>query len=135
MKQIKIDMIRSKIYSDGTMTDHTELARVGFTDDDYEIYVNTDDTGKIPHFHYIKAHEWNAFHTSIRIDKAKYFHHGTKQDILNSKQKKELVNFLQAESKNKRFKTNWEYLVSIWNDNNSDTVIDENIEIPDYDPL
>lgn len=45
MKQIKIDMIRSKIYSDGTMTDYTELARVGFTDDDYEIYINTDDIG------------------------------------------------------------------------------------------
>lgn len=40
-----------------------------------------------------------------------------------------------SESKNKRFKTNWEYLISIWNDNNSDTAIDENIEIPDYNLL
>ena len=124
-----------QIYNDGTFKDYTEMARIGFTNDNYEIYINTDDPGKTAHFHYRKAKDWKAFHTCIQIEKAKYFHHGNKQDVLNSKQKKELVNFLQAESKNKRFKTNWEYLVSMWNDNNSDVIIDENIEMPDYNLL
>ena len=32
-----------------TQQELLEMARVGFTDDDYEVYVNTDDPGKIPH--------------------------------------------------------------------------------------
>ena len=35
-------------------TTDLEIARIGFTDDEYEIYVVTDDNGKIPHFHYLK---------------------------------------------------------------------------------
>lgn len=124
-----------QMFNDGTMKDYTEMARVGITDDDYEIYINTNDGGKIPHFHYRKANDWKAFHTCIMIEKPEYFHHGSKQDVLNSKQKKELVEFLNAKPKNKRYETHWEYLVSMWNDNNSDVEIDETIQMPDYQQL
>lgn len=124
-----------QIFNDGTMKDYTEMARVGITDDDYEIYINTNDGGKIPHFHYRKAKNWNEFHTCIMIEKADYFHHGSKQDILNSKQKKELVEFLANKPKSKRYQTNWELLVEMWNLNNSDVEIDEDIIIPDYQQL
>lgn len=29
-----------------------EMARVGFTSDSFEVYVNTNDSGDTPHFHY-----------------------------------------------------------------------------------
>lgn len=32
-----------QMFNDGTMKDYTEMARVGITDDDYEIYINTND--------------------------------------------------------------------------------------------
>ena len=108
-------------YADASMKDFTEMARVGITDDNYEIYVNTNDSGKIPHFHYRKANDWAAFHTCIKIE-----------DILNSKQKKELVEFLKDKPKSKRYETNWDLLVEMWNLNNSDVEIDEGVEMPDY---
>lgn len=57
-----------------------------------------------------------------------------KKDKFNSKERKELVSFLQSKSKNKRFKdfTNWEVLLSLWNMNNSKVEIDEDVEMPNY---
>ena len=62
-----------------------------------------------------------------------YFHHTGKEDILTPKQKKYLDDFLQEESKkNKRYKTNWEYALSMWNDNNTGkTQVDETSEVFD----
>ena len=47
------------------------------------------------------------------------------------------VNFLKEEcKKNKRYKTNWEYALSMWNDNNMDkTQVDETSEVLDYTKL
>ena len=66
-----------------------------------------------------------------------YFHHTGKEDILTPKQKKYLDDFLQEESKkNKRYKTNWEYALSMWNDNNTGkTQVDETSEVLDYTKL
>lgn len=112
-----------------------EMARIGFTNDSYEVYVNTDDPGDIPHFHYRKKGTWEG-HTYIRLDKPEYFQHGDKQATLNSKQKKELVNFLKSKPlKAKRFDTNWEYLINEWNANNSNIEIAEDTKMPDYNKL
>ena len=118
-----------------TQQELLEMARVGFTDDDYEVYVNTDDPGKIPHFHYRKKNDWNKFHTCIKIEKPEYFIHGNKDGILNNKQKKALINFLKSKPNNKRYNTNWEVLVDLWNFNNSDVEVDEDLEMPDYKNL
>lgn len=115
--------------------EHTllEMARVGITSDNYEIVVFTDDGGKIPHFHMRDAvTKGHKFHTCIRFDSVRYFHRGNKQDTLNSKERKDLVKFLSGKCHNKRYKTNWEYALSMWNDNNSDTYIDENSTMPNY---
>ena len=62
--------------------------------------------------------------------------HTGKEDILTPKQKKYLVAFLKEESKNKRYKTNWEYALSMWNDNNTDKPqVDETSEVLDYTQL
>ena len=112
-----------------------EMARVGFFDE-YEIYIHTDDPGNIPHFHIWDAEtRGNKYHTCIMIQVPEYFHHTGKEDTLNHKDKKDLMNFLIDKPKNKRFKTNWEYLVSMWNDNNSMIQVDEDQEIPDYTKL
>lgn len=114
--------------------DLTEMARVGFTSDNvFEVYVHTDDSGKIPHFHVWDAEtKGDKFHTCIRIDSPAYFHHTGKEGVLNSKEKKNLVQFLKSSCKNKKFDTNWELLVFMWNLNNSDVEIDSMQEMPDY---
>ena len=76
-------------------------------------------------------------HTCVCLDKIEYFHHTGKEDILTPKQKKFLFDFLKEEcKKNKRYKTNWEYALSMWNDNNKDkTQVDETSEVLDYTKL
>ena len=109
-----------------------EMARLGYFDD-YEIFVFTNDSGKIPHFHIRDSNTMGQkFHTCIRIDKAEYFHHTGKEDILNKKERKELVNFLNSKYRNRDNETNWSHLVDLWNDNNSDIELDDNTNMPDY---
>ena len=113
-----------------------EMARVGFIADEYEVYIHTDDPGNIPHFHIWDAEtRGQKFHTCICIESPEYFHHTGKEDYLNSSMRKELVRFLKSKSKNKRFSSNWEYLVSMWNDNNSKINVPEDITMPDYTKL
>lgn len=114
-----------------------EMARIGTTKDDYEIVIFTNDGGKIPHFHYRDANtRGRKFHTCIRLDSAQYFHHGGKRDILNVKQRKELVDFLlsNAEEEDEGY-TNWMLLLREWNRNNSDVKIDRNSKMPNYKAL
>ena len=112
------------------------MARVGSTSDKYEIYVNTNDGGKFPHFHYRDAKDWKKFHTCIRIDVAEYFLHEGKEDKLNAKQLKNLYKFLKSDvtlSKYRgKFKNNYELICFLWDLNNSDVQIPENIDMPDY---
>lgn len=78
--------------------------------------------GIIPHFHLLNESE-NKF-TAIRLDAPYYFLHGDKNYILNSKEKKELINWLNSSNIN-GVKTvdkngilpscNWENLRNSWN--------------------
>lgn len=112
-----------------------EMARVGIFDR-YEVYIRIDDPGKIPHFH-IRDYttKGQQFHTCIQIYKPKYFHHTGTEDILNSKMKKSLINFMTSPSKNKRFDNNWQLLLAMWNLNNSGIEVDESQVMPDYNEL
>lgn len=110
-----------------------EMSRVGFIQDRFDVYVHTDDPGKLPHFHiWDKETKGKNFHTCIRIDCAEYFHHTGKTDTLNTKMRKELMNFLLSPAKSNRYNTNWELLVDLWNLNNSDVEIDPSTPIPNY---
>lgn len=111
-----------------------EMARLGFIND-LEIYVRTDDPGKIPHFHICdRETKGQKFHTCVQISKCAYFKHTGKEDTLNSKQRKDLVEFLGKIHKSKKF-SNWEYLIAIWNDNNSDVEVPVDCQMPDYTKL
>lgn len=111
-----------------------EMSQIGRFND-CTVYVRSNDAGKIPHFHIVDSNTLgNLFHTCIRIDKPEYFHHTGKEDVLNSKDRKDLIQFLKFEPKSKRYRgwTNWELLVDQWNINNSDVEIDEDQVMPDY---
>jgi len=119
-----------------------EMARLGFIKDkqgkknEYEVYLYTNDPGKIAHFH-MRDVETNGqkFNTYIEIEKAEYFHHEGKEDVLNSIQKQNLINFLNE--KNSKFfdLTNYQVMIKFWNINNSDVEIDEETEIPNYSQM
>lgn len=99
-----------------------EMSQIGCVDR-FQIYVRTNDPGKIPHFHmWDKATHGQNFHTCIRIDKAEYFHHTGKEDVLSSKEKKLLVQFLNSIDPLDNI-TYWEVLVKEWDRNNSDVFI------------
>ena len=111
------------------------MSRVGYSNG-YEVYVNTDDPGNIPHFHYRDKDDWSKFHSCIRIDKADYFQHEGKEDTLNAHQRKDLQEFMESPVDDikygKSFKNNWELVCFLWNINNSTKRIDDNIKMPNY---
>lgn len=116
-------------------TDIYGMARVGFSGD-LEVYVNTNDAGKIPHFHLRDSVEWDKFHTCVRIDSAEYFLHEGKEDVLNSGQRKELDKFMRSKVTLKKYKdkfnNNWELVCFLWYMNNYDVMIPDDIEQPNY---
>lgn len=114
-----------------------EMARVGFIDDEYEVYIHTDDPVNIPHFHIWDAEtRGQKFHTCIKIESPEYFHHTGKEDYLNSSMRKELIKFLKSKpTKLKRYDTNWEVVVDMWNANNSKANVPDDLPMPDYTKL
>ena len=109
-----------------------EMAQIGTTEDGYVVFVRSNDSGNIPHFHYFDAETFgDKFHSCIRLDSPAYFPHEGKDDVLNHKQRKNLVSCLK--SPYRRFGiTQWEHLLIEWNDNNEHANVDEDIDMPDY---
>lgn len=105
----------------------------------FDVYIETDDLGKIPHFHVRKYgknghYEWE---TCIRYDSAEYFLHGRHKDKLPDKKiAKQLDAMLrQVNPKLRNQTTFWQSCVDQWNLNNSDVELDPDIEQPDYTQL
>ena len=111
-----------------------EMAKVGPLNDELVIYIWTNDGGNIPHFHIVdKATMGNEFHTCVKIMSAEYFHHTGKEDVLNSKQKKALMNFFTMSDK---WGDNyWDIVLQEWNRNSSKIEVDRNLPTPDYTKL
>ena len=111
-----------------------EMAKVGEMDNKLVIYVRSNDAGNIPHFHIVdKQTLGDKFHTCIKIESPEYFHHEGKEDTLNSKQRKNLIEFFK---KSDKWGDNyWKIVVQEWNRNNSDYDINPNTPIPDYTKL
>lgn len=123
--------------------DILEMARVGFipvgSNKTIEVYVHTDDPGKVPHFHVRKYGKDGRFdwETCIRYDSPEYFFHGKYKDKLpDRKIAKQLDTMLRTINTKSRSKsTFWEECVDEWNRNNSDVQLDINIDQPDYTQL
>ena len=89
-------MIDLKEHLEMELTDKMlmEMASIGDLDNKLTIIIRMNDPGNIPHFHIVdKQTLGNKFHTCIKIETAEYFHHTGKEDVLNSKQRKLLVNY------------------------------------------
>lgn len=111
-----------------------EMAQIGDLDNKLIIYVRSNEGGNIPHFHIVdKQTLGSKFHTCVKIENATYFHHTGKEDVLNSKQRKRLVEFLSKDFDEDT--TNWEYLIMTWNANNSSTKLSKRMQMPDYTNL
>lgn len=111
------------------------MARIGYTDGKYEVYVNTNDAGNIPHFHYRLETDWSKFHTCIKLTSPEYFLHEGKEHVLNKKRLKLLMTFLLTAPPDRPGYTNWQEVVMEWNRNNSDMNVPSDLEMPDYNEL
>lgn len=114
------------------------MSRIGYCGN-LELYVNTDDLETIPHFHIRDRDNWDNFHSCIKILSAEYFSHEGKEDVLNSKQRKKLQEFMEApadidiEGVNEI--NNWKYICVLWNSNNSSAKVPKDAKMPDYRQL
>lgn len=112
-----------------------EMAKIGSIDKQvgktggYEIWIYTNDPGNKPHFHIVN--EEKNFSCCVRIDVAEYFIYLGEEDTLNSALKKSLVYFLKSKHRKLPI-TNWEYLCACWEDNNSNMLLDDDLQMPNY---
>ena len=135
-KTIKLRMKKNSQMNENHLQSNMllEMAKVGPLNDELVIYIWTNDGGNIPHFHIVdKATMGNEFHTCVKIMSAEYFHHTGKEDVLNSKQKKTLMNFFTMSDK---WGDNyWDIVLQEWNRNSSKIEVDRNLPTPDYTKL
>lgn len=120
-----------------------EMARVGFVpvgaSETVEVYVHTDDTGQVPHFHVRKYHAGgNGFgwEVCVKYLSAEYFFHGCERAGIPSGANisgKDLNRFFDAKKADGR--TYWQIAVNAWNDNNSGIELPADIQRPDYSEL
>ena len=116
-----------------TNSDHREplleMARVGYINGQFEVYVHTDDGGHIPHVHIRdKATRGQQFETCVELKRSRYFLHGKYKDVMSGYMAKQFADFMKSQSHNSKYQNNYEYAVDMWNDNNSIEKV-----IPQYD--
>ena len=129
-------MISLKEHINLQFDDHSinEMAQIGIMDNKFVIVVWTNDPGNIPHFHIMdKATRGSEFHTCVKIESPEYFEHTGKEDKLNSKQRKALIDFFN--STDKWGENNWIVLLKEWERNNSNYEIGLDVKMPDYTKL
>ena len=108
-----------------------EMAQIGGLDNNLIAYVRSNDPGNIPHFHIVdKSTLGTKFHTCVKIESPEYFHHTGKEGVLNSKQRKSLVNFLNSLTPLEI--SHWEFLLLTWNTNNSNKKLRMDLPMPNY---
>ena len=98
----------------------------------YVVWIYDEEGDGIPHFHIVNREK--NFSCCVKILECDYFKHSGKDDILNSKLRKNLVAFLTSKHKYLPV-TNWDYLCAAWNDNNSNYEIPIPTKMPDYTKL
>lgn len=119
-----------------------EMARVGWIPvksiGSIEVYVHTNDSGNVPHFHIRKYGKSNNFEweTCIEYNSAKYFLHGKYKDKLpNSSISKELDKMLRTNNPKDPGRTYWQSAIVAWNSNNFGIELPFDLQQPDYTKL
>ena len=115
------------------------MSRIGFLNkqgnpesrSEFELYVNTDDGGNIPHMH---VHIKDEHDACIRYDCAEYFNHGKNNNKVSSEVAKMIDTLLRRRSDEDDM-TYWQIAIMSWNINNSSRKLSKNMEQPDYTQL
>ena len=108
-----------------------EMAQIGsFDNNKLTIYVYSREGGYKPHFHI--ENKDKSFVTCIDMTTNKYFHHGGKEGVLDTRQRKELDKFLRAKHHKGRGETNWTEIIKAWNNNDSSMYVDFDTPQPNY---
>ena len=123
---------------DPTSTEILGMSRIGYLNDKNipkqksiaQVYIYTDDPGKIPHMHVNIQGQKDA---CIRYDSAKYFSHGSHTNTLNKKLAYQFDKMLRSEYRPGY--TYWNLAIDAWNANNSDVELPLDSEQPDYTTL
>ena len=124
------------------------IARIGYLgdNDEYEIFVETDDEETTPHFHMRDTEtKGERFETCVCFETNRYCLHGKYKDVLTPEMQAQLREYMRWISQYKLYKLpfirNYEWAVEMWNLNNEATQVslrydhrDEAI-IPDYDKM
>ena len=108
----------------------TEMAQIGDFSD-YTIYVYAKEAN-IPHFHF-KTRDGKK-EGCIKIKEPDYYIHNKYRQTLNTREIKDLINFLKSSVKlfGGQEVTVFEQIVDNWNTNNPQFAIKDYFEMPDY---
>ena len=122
-----------------------EIARIGFfgENDEYEVYVKSDDEMSIPHFHVRNSETQDGhFETCVCIETNSYCLHDAYKDLLSSEQQGLLADYMTEFSPYNLYrwpiKRNYERIAEAWNINNDGNQVilkyddGEDVIIPDY---
>ena len=119
-----------------------EMARIGWipvgSEKSIEVYVRTNDPGKIPHFHVRKYNkngpaDWDV---PVKYEEPSYFFHGKYKTGFQSKKIiKDLDEMLRQDNPRDPGRTYWQTAIVAWNNNNSDVELPFDLKQPEYTVL
>ena len=115
-------------YRKETRCGYWDMELIGFVSlkkySDIEVYVQTYDVARVPHFHVRKhlhgnVYEWDI---AIRVDSAKYFEHGKHKGRISTKLATDLDKMFRSIDKYAAYgenKTYWKLAIEMWNSQNA----------------
>lgn len=116
-----------------------EMARIGFINGVFEVYVWTDDEGSIPHVHVRDAEtKGSRFETCVKLETNEYFLHGSFTDTMDDKLMTDFHDFMCSNPRNPYFNSNYEFAIAMWNMNNECVKMEAQLDlegkviVPDY---
>lgn len=118
-----------------------EMARVGWVPAQdvggIEVYIRTDDSGNVPHFHIRKYGKDNVYdwETCIKFKSCEYFLHGDYKDKISSSLAKKLNYMLKQNNPKDPGRTYWQTAIIAWNNNNSKENLSIDLNQPDYSKI
>ena len=148
VKRLEQDVPLIKEYFKVLYKYNEEIARIGYfgENDEYEIYVKTDDEETTPHFHIRDAEtKGERFETCVCFEANCYCLHGEYKDVLTPEQQALLKEYMESLSLYKLYFLplirNYEWAAGIWNLNNEATRVSlkydsgDDVIIPDYSKM
>lgn len=148
LKRLEQDVPLVKEYFKVLYKYNEEIARIGYfgDNDEYEIYVKTDDEETMPHFHIRDAEtKGERFETCVCFEQNRYCLHGEYKDVLTPEQQALLKEYMESLSLYKLYTLplmrNYEWAADMWNLNNKATQVSlrydsgDDVIIPDYEQL